>query len=174
VYHVNWAHFNGILNKFLCQSVCLSVCLSLLLLQGKAWLSISLHSVVGNGSTNTFPRQRIQATIEEMLDIFSVLFMSYRRSVCWSVYPLSLLDNNSVNTFPRQRRHFRDVIFHAFRAVWKASRLLVLHRSSFLDYDIQGQHVSCQRRLWSQRTVHTQVQCTIERNLRRLPIYQLL
>jgi hypothetical protein len=48
-----------------------------------ARLNGSLHSVLGNGSVNKFPRQRIYATIEELLDAsFSMLSVSYQNSVC--------------------------------------------------------------------------------------------
>jgi hypothetical protein len=44
IYHGTWVHLNSILHEYL-PSVCVSVCVSLLSLQGK-------------GSVNTFPRQR--------------------------------------------------------------------------------------------------------------------
>jgi hypothetical protein len=54
VYHGVWAYLNGVLHKSF-PSVCVSVCVSLL-------------SLLGNGSVNTFPRQQIHATVEELLD----------------------------------------------------------------------------------------------------------
>jgi hypothetical protein len=43
---------------------------------------VSPLSLLGNGSVNTFPRQRIQVTIEELLDAsFSMLSASYQRRV---------------------------------------------------------------------------------------------
>jgi hypothetical protein len=50
----------------------------------------SLLSVLGKISVNTIPRQRIRATIEELLDTsFSVRSVCYQReSVGLSVYPL--------------------------------------------------------------------------------------
>jgi hypothetical protein len=72
VYHGTWAHLNGVLYKSL-PSVCVPVCVSLL-------------SLLGNGSVNTFPRQRIHATIEELLDAsFCMRSVSYERRVCGSV-----------------------------------------------------------------------------------------
>jgi hypothetical protein len=59
VYHGTWAHFNGVLLKSLCVPVCVSL--------------------LGNGSANTFPRQRIHTAIEKLLDA------SYLRRVCGSV-----------------------------------------------------------------------------------------
>jgi hypothetical protein len=49
------------------QSVCLYVyppyrC------KATALLIVSLHSVLGNGAVNTFPRQLIHATVEELLE----------------------------------------------------------------------------------------------------------
>jgi hypothetical protein len=45
-------------------------------------LSVFFHSVIANGSANTFPRQRIHATVEELLDAsFSMRFMPYQRRV---------------------------------------------------------------------------------------------
>jgi hypothetical protein len=54
VYYTNWIHLNGVLHKSL-PSVCVSICLPCLSLLGNDWV-------------NTFPRQRIHATIEELLD----------------------------------------------------------------------------------------------------------
>jgi hypothetical protein len=49
-------------------------------------LSLSPFSVLGHGSVNMFPRQRIGATIEELLDASSSLrSVSYQRRVCGSV-----------------------------------------------------------------------------------------
>jgi hypothetical protein len=73
VYHDTWAHLNGVLHIYL-SSVCASV-----------W--ISDLSLLGNGSVNTFPRQRIHATIELLDASFSVRSASYQRRVCGSVYP---------------------------------------------------------------------------------------
>jgi hypothetical protein len=34
---------------------------------GKLWLSVSLHSMLGNGSVNTFPPQLLLSTLEKWL-----------------------------------------------------------------------------------------------------------
>jgi hypothetical protein len=88
-------------------------------------------SLLGNGSVNTFPRQRILATIEELLDAsFSIRSVSYQRRVRGSIcVSLSLLGNGSVSTIPRQRRIVGGVCFYAVRVVSKESRRLVLPRT---------------------------------------------
>jgi hypothetical protein len=87
VYHGTWAHFNGVLHKSL-PSVCVSIPLSLL----------------GNGSVNTFPRQRIHAT--ELLDAsFPMRSVSIEGESVRLCIPLLLLANRSVNTFPPQKKN---------------------------------------------------------------------
>jgi hypothetical protein len=77
LYHGTWPHLNGVLHKFL-PLVCVSnMCIPLI--------------VSSNGSVNTFPRQRIRAAIEELLDTsFSLRSVSYQRRVyrfvCVSCY----------------------------------------------------------------------------------------
>jgi hypothetical protein len=45
-----------------------------------------LVSLLGKGSVNSFPRQRIHAAAEELLDVsFPVRSVSYERRVCGSV-----------------------------------------------------------------------------------------
>jgi hypothetical protein len=73
--------------------------------------------VLGNDSVDTFPRQRIHTTLEELWE------------ACVCVCPLSLLGNSSVNTLPQQERIVGDV-FCAVRVVSKESRGLVLLRTS--------------------------------------------
>jgi hypothetical protein len=92
------AHLNGVFHKSL-PTFCVSAC-------------------VGKVPVKTFPRQRIQATTEELLDA----------CVCGSVYPppLSLLGNNHVKTFPRQQTIIAGVVFYAVPVVSKESRQLVL------------------------------------------------
>jgi hypothetical protein len=82
---------------------------------------VSFLSLLGNDSVNMFLRQRIQATIEKLLDVpFSMRFMSYQGdSVGVSIYPLSFLGNNSLKTFPRQRRIVGGVVFYAVRVLSK-------------------------------------------------------
>jgi hypothetical protein len=108
VYNGTWAHFNGVLHESL-PSDYVSV-------------RVSFLSLLGNGSVTTFPQQRIQATIEELLDT----------CVCGSVCanPLSLLGNNSVKKFPRQRRIVGGVVFYAVVDARTVSRWLVLPRTS--------------------------------------------
>jgi hypothetical protein len=104
-----------------------------------AWKNVSLVSLLGNGLVNTFPRQRIHATIEELLDI----------CVCGSVYvsPISLLGNNSVRTFLLQRIIVGGMVFYVVRVVSKESRRLVTLRTSCSF--ISSQHVSAQGSLRS-------------------------
>jgi hypothetical protein len=85
---------------------------------------LSLLSLLGNGWVKTFARQRIHATIEELLDAsFSVRSVSYQKRVFGSVYPLTLLGNNSVKIYPRRRRLVLGVVFCALRLLSKKSRL---------------------------------------------------
>jgi hypothetical protein len=110
----NWSHLYGILHKSF-PPVCVSAC-------------VSLPSLLGNGWINTFPRRRIHATIEELLDAwFSMRSMSYKRSQ-W-VCLLSLLRNNSVNTLPWQRIIVGGV-FYAVHVASKENRRLILPRTS--------------------------------------------
>jgi hypothetical protein len=49
-------------------------------------------SLLGNGSVNTFPRQRIHAAIEELVDaLLSVRFVSYQWRVRGSVCVTSIV-----------------------------------------------------------------------------------
>jgi hypothetical protein len=89
-------------------------------------------SLLGNGSVNTFPLQRMNATVEESLDAsFSVRSVSYQTGVwvCLCI-PLSLLSNGSINTSPWQRR-IGGIAFYAVHVV-SGSRRLVLSRTSCL------------------------------------------
>jgi hypothetical protein len=103
------------------QSVCLYVYLSSRR-KATAPLSVSLISVLSNGSVNTFPRQQIHATIEEFLDACVC------GSVSVSLY--RLLGNIWEKMFPRQRRIVGGVVFYAVRVVSNQSRLLILPRTS--------------------------------------------
>jgi hypothetical protein len=74
----------------------------------------------GNGSVNTFPRQQIHTTMEEILDaLFSLWSVSYKSTVCVSVYPLSFLGTGLVNTFLWQQRTVAGIIFYVVRAISK-------------------------------------------------------
>jgi hypothetical protein len=85
VYHGTWAHLNGVLHKSF-SSVCVSVCVSLLSLQGNGSVKCIPPFGASIGSVDTFPRQRIHTTIEELLDAsFSMRSVSYQRRVCMSV-----------------------------------------------------------------------------------------
>jgi hypothetical protein len=80
-----------------------------------AWLSLSLLSMLGNGSVNTLPWQRIHATIEELLDApFSMRSVFYQRRVCGSVCVSPY--RCWVNTLPQEREYYelfsvRDVSY---------------------------------------------------------------
>jgi hypothetical protein len=66
VWHGTWAHLNCVLHKSL-PLVCVCVCRCIPL------------SLLGNGSVRALPRQRIHATIEELLDAsFSMKSVQYR------------------------------------------------------------------------------------------------
>jgi hypothetical protein len=55
---------------------------------GQRLACVSLHSVLGGGTVNTFPLQRIHATTEELLEAsFSVRFMSCEMKVGDSFSP---------------------------------------------------------------------------------------
>jgi hypothetical protein len=89
VYNGNWVPLNGVLHKSL-PSVCVSACVSTLSLLTTARLSVSLHSVLGNSSVNTIPRQWIHDATEEFFDAsFSMRSVPYQTrglSVClWRV-----------------------------------------------------------------------------------------
>jgi hypothetical protein len=60
------------------------------------WVSVcvSLLSLLGKNLVNTFPRQRIHATMQELWD-----------ACADGSITISLLGNNVVKTFPRQRTH---------------------------------------------------------------------
>jgi hypothetical protein len=110
IYIGHWANPNGVFHKF-------------------------PPSLVGNGSANTFLRQRIHATIEELLGAsFSMRFVSYQRTAC-VCNPQSLLGNGSVNTVSQQLRILGSVVLYAVHVVWKESRRSVLPKTSYyLDF----------------------------------------
>jgi hypothetical protein len=98
-------------------TACMSICVLLL----------------GNGSVNTFPRQRIHATrIGGRVVLCTIRVVSKESPWICLCIPLSLLSNEVVNTFPRQRRIAADVVSFAVHVVSKESMRLVLHRSSCL------------------------------------------
>jgi hypothetical protein len=83
VYYGGRAHLNGVLINPSQQSG--SVCVPPAV--ARQWLgSVYLYSVLGNGSVNTFPRQRIHAAEEELLDeSFYMRSMSNQMRVSRSV-----------------------------------------------------------------------------------------
>jgi hypothetical protein len=97
-------------HKFLLPSVCVSICIFPITLPG-----IEL--------VNTFSRQRIHATLEELLDVsfFTRSILCQRmESVCLYLYPLQLLGNGSVNT--PQRIHFGGVVLCVVPVMSEESR----------------------------------------------------
>jgi hypothetical protein len=88
------------------------------------FLCVSLHSVLGNGSVKTFPRQRIHATMKNCWDMSFSVWSVYQRRVCGSI-SLSLLGNTSAKTFPPQQGIVGDV-FCVVRVVSKESRRVVI------------------------------------------------
>jgi hypothetical protein len=84
---------------------------------------LSLLSLLGKSLVNTFPRQRIHATIEE-LDAW----------VCKPI-TISFLGNKVVKTFPRQWRFVVGVVFYAVRDVSKGSWQLVFPRASCISME---------------------------------------
>jgi hypothetical protein len=88
VYNGNWANLSCPHKSF--PSLCVSVCVFFQSLQGKRSVKyIYFHSVLGNGSVNMLPHQRIYSTIEELLDAsFSMIPVLYQKSpwICASPY----------------------------------------------------------------------------------------
>jgi hypothetical protein len=125
------------------QSVCLYVYPSCRC-KATARLSVSLHSVLGNGwvnvptATNTRNNSRIVGRV-----IFYAVRVIPKGSlwVCLCIPP-SLLGNNSVNTFPRQWR-IGGVVFYAVRVVSKESRRLFPELLVFFKKEIANVLISC-------------------------------
>jgi hypothetical protein len=122
VQHGTWAHLNGVLHKYL-QTLCVSICIPLTLL--------------GNGSVNTFPRQRIH--INNGMNCWTWHFICGPclikcEYIGLSLYPLQLLGKNPTKTFPRQRRIVGCVVFYAVHIVSKENRPLVLLRTSICEW----------------------------------------
>jgi hypothetical protein len=82
------------------QSVCLHVYPSYHC-KTRAQSSVSLHSLLGNSSVNTFPWQRIHTMIEELFGTHFLCSPCLIKEGLWvCLYmPLLLLRNNSVKTF---------------------------------------------------------------------------
>jgi hypothetical protein len=113
------------------QSVCLYIPLSML----------------GNGSVNTLPRQRIHKTKIFWTLVFSAVRAMSKESLWVGVYAsLLLLSNNSVETFLRQytkRKHFGPIVFSAVRAVSKESVGLSVYLPIVARQRL-GKHVSAE------------------------------
>jgi hypothetical protein len=99
--------------------------------------SVCLHvysrvSFLGNGSVDTFPRQRIHTKLEVVLEasfyIRPCLIKGDSVGLC---IPLSLLGIGSLNTFPRQWGIVGGIVFCMVHVVWKEIRQIVIPRTSF-------------------------------------------
>jgi hypothetical protein len=87
-----------------------------------ALLNVFPNSVLGNGLVYTFPQERIQAAVEELLDVsFSVRSVSYQRESMGCLYPpiVAKVDNSLVKTLPRQRKIVGDIVFCSVHVVSK-------------------------------------------------------
>jgi hypothetical protein len=115
VYHGTWAQLNGVLHKPF-PSVCVSVCVSPLLL-------------LGNASVNAFSRQRIQATIEELLDAsFSMLSIQFKGVSVGLCIPRLAARQRLGKHVPVAKKNCWRHLLYAFCVISKKSRRLVLPR----------------------------------------------
>jgi hypothetical protein len=93
----------------------------------------SLLSLLGNGLVNTFPWQRIHATIELLNASFSMrsiyVLSKVTLWVCLFI-PLLLLGNNYLKMFPRQRKIVGGVVFYTVHVISKESMRWILPRTS--------------------------------------------
>jgi hypothetical protein len=94
-----------------------SVYVSFLSMLGKGTVKCIPLFIARQRLGNTFLRQRIHGTVEELLNAY--VFMGL-------YIPLFLLGNSSVKTFPRQRKIAGGVVFYATHVVSKASMRLFL------------------------------------------------
>jgi hypothetical protein len=122
VYQDTWAHLNGVLHKSP-PSVCVfNPVPSCFLYKAKdlsasayrCWAtarqSLSLLSLLGNGSINTFHRNE-----------YTQQQKNYCMCICVGLsIPLLFLGNNSVRKFSRQQRILGGVVFYGVRVVSKA------------------------------------------------------
>jgi hypothetical protein len=113
LHHTTCTYLNSTLHKSL-LSVCVSVC-------------VSPPSLPVKGSVNTFPRQRIHATIKKLDASFSMRSVPYHRREC---LPLSLLGKSSVNMFPQQWIIVGGSVFCVVHVVSKESRPLPLPKTT--------------------------------------------
>jgi hypothetical protein len=95
-------------------------------------------SLLGSGSVNTFPRQRMHSKVGELLGAsFSVHPESIKGESVSLCMPLLLLGNGSVD-MSRQRRIGGGVVFYAVHLVSKENRRLVLTRTSCNSYSLKS------------------------------------
>jgi hypothetical protein len=97
---------------------------------------VSLLSLSGNDSVDTFPRQRIHNNRRIVGHVVVYVIHILPKGSLWVslCIPASFLCHNSVNTFPQQREIFGDIVFYAVRVVSKETWRLVLTRTSGLLY----------------------------------------
>jgi hypothetical protein len=116
-------------------------------------------SLPGNGSGNTFPRQRVHATIEKLFNAsFSVRPGSCQRRIYGSMYPpivaMQWLGKHvltATNT-SKNRRIVVGVVSYATRVIRKKGRRLVLARiSCYLLISLCCQGLGFCSLLWPQR-----------------------
>jgi hypothetical protein len=97
------------------------------------YLSVSLYLMLGNGSVNMFPQQRIHATVKELFDASFLCGLCPIKGESVGVcILLSLWANNLVKMFPWQWRIVGGIVFCAVHVILKDSRRLVLPRTSYI------------------------------------------
>jgi hypothetical protein len=136
-YYINPSH----------QSVCLYVYPSYRC-KTTARLSVYLFLLLGNGLVNTFPCQRIQATIEELLDVsFCMRSVSYQRRVCGSVYPLTIARQQFGKDLPEATNNCWRRRFLCGQCIFKGP--IISPQSSFFDIRLAQ---TCEGCLYATRT----------------------
>jgi hypothetical protein len=106
VVYDTWADLSGELHKCLTLD-CVPVCVAFLLLLGRGSVNVSLLSLLGNSTVSMLPRQRMQATVEELLDT----------CVCESVYPHRVVRRQLRKDVPVSTKNCckRRFLFGAYR-----------------------------------------------------------
>jgi hypothetical protein len=94
------------------------------------YICVSLHSVLGNGSVNTFLRQHTHNRSNVGRIFYAVRVLSKER--VWVCASFDYCQQLGIKTFPRQRRIVRGVVFYEAHVVSKESRRSVLPRTSCL------------------------------------------